>query len=128
MFPLALEVQGLGHQAFAGTALPVDGHVGVHVAEFLDHLEHPLHGRADPHQLFRLGLGPKPFVQVGHAVVEGPEFQGLLDMDLKLLQVQGFGQVHKGAPLHGAYRRTDAAMGGHHDHRHPGVQAADLLQ
>ena len=120
--PLAVVVQGLGHELLAGAGLAIDRDRQVGPHEPRQHAVDLLHGRraADERQL--LLLVARRFR--GGAIRRGRAQRPRDDGD-ELAQVEGLGQIFEGAPLGRPDRGEQGVLGAHHDDLQVGAQVAD---
>ncbi len=127
--PGAFVVNRLGDQLLAGAALPLDQDgAGIAAGDLFHHGQHVFHMPAaaddvgDPvfARLFGTQMGDLAFKLSG--------FEGLLDDDGELVEVEGLVDVVVGAHPHRLYRRLQHAEGGNHDDDDVNFQVLDPFQ
>ncbi len=114
--PPAGRVDRLGHQLLAGTALATDHHRHIVVRNGLDELPQPTHGRAVAHHRAERRAGAAGRAQ-GIAGAQAGAFQGAVDDQLQLVQIDRLDQVIHCAQAHGLHGLIDGTEGREHDHR-----------
>ena len=113
--PLAVLIDGAGHQFLSRARFPADEHGGVGRGHPPDRLVELLHGRAAPHDGVgrrhgRLGIqGEAAFHQPGR-------FQRLGDGLEHFRRFEGLQLVIEGPALRGLDGRVGRALAGHDDH------------
>ncbi len=128
--PRAALVDGPGDQVLAGAGLAEQQHVGLHLADALDHGGEALDRRGAPHQagagggLLGLQLGAQPAVLQAQATLLHAAAHHLH----QALGGEGLLQEVPGALAHRLHRGGDVAVAGDQDHRQVGVAAAHLAQ
>ncbi len=120
VFARAVMMQGPGDQFLAGSAFAVNQHRGGGGGHPFDHLAHGAHAGAFGHDAIQLlpvfKARLKTFV-LGDGIVI---FEGALNGQHQLVELERLGDVIKRTLFHGFDRRGDGAVGGEHDHAHVG--------
>ena len=115
-------VDGAGDQLLAGAGLAADQAGRVALGDLLHHRQHRLQraaGADDAVEVVDVLLG---VAQVLDLVLEAAVLEGLLDLELHLLDLERLLHVVEGADLHRLDRGVDRAERGHQDHRARRVQ------
>jgi len=121
-------VDGLGHELLAGTGFTGDEHRGAGGRGPGHHLQHPLHGLAPAHDVFRGEAVLERLAQHHVFALGRGEPGGLLHGEQQFVVGEGFGDVVEGAQAHGFHRALDAAEGGHDDDRDVGIIAFGVFE
>jgi hypothetical protein len=107
-------VDGAGGELLSGAARAVDQHRGARPRDLPNGLEDLLHALAAPEELAQalppLDLRP----QARDLVLEGAVIEELLDLDPQRVDLEGLGDVVRGAVLHRLHRGRDG-LGGRED-------------
>ena len=105
-------MQGFGHQLLAGPRRAVDENGDIGGREPADGAKHLLHGRR-PAEDFRLRKRSGAGLCIFHLNAgDGAPHHGH-----RFVDVEGFGQILKGAPMVGGHRAVEVGMGCHDDDR-----------
>jgi len=126
--PVAQSMDGPGRQVLARSRFSGDQHRHVGFGHHLDGLVHPPHAGAPAHQALKRFMLPKTPLEPEVFPQEPASFQRLLEGPHHRLVIEGLGDEIVGSLLDGLHGQLHAPVGGHHDHRKPGMLPADDLE
>ncbi len=104
-----------GDQLLTGTRLAADEHGRIALRHFLDDRQHRLQGAARADDAVEVVDVLLRVAEVFDLVLEAAVLEGLLDLELHLLDLERLLHVVEGADLHRLDRRVHGAEGGHED-------------
>ena len=122
--PLAVVIEGAGHQFLARAAFAQDQHVDVLRRDPADGLAHLLHDRTAADDAVGAVLGR----QHGRHAHQPGRLEGAVEDLAESLQIDRLDEVIEGAALHGLDGRLRGAVGRDEDDRPPRVAAVDLAE
>ncbi len=128
VFAGRVEVYGARDQVLTDAALSSQEHGGAGGTDAFDGGEDLLHGLAAADDVVELVAAAQLLFELAVLVAQGADFERLVDDLHQVFQRKRLEQEVRGAGLHGFDGGFHAAVGGHHDHGHLGVLAADLRQ
>ena len=122
--PVAVEVDGAGHQLLAGAALARDHDGGRAVGDLADGVEHLDHPAALADDVLEAVLGLELLPEVEVLVAELLALERVPDDEVDFVELERLGDVVVGAELHRLHRGLGRGHRGDHDDRGVG---GDLL-
>ena len=124
--PLALVMEGAGHQLLARAALPVDEHGGAGGRHLVHDAEDVVHGAVRAHDVVEAEAVAELLLQHPVLAHEAAPLQRALHHEQHLVALERLRQVVEGSLAHRLHRAVDRAVGGHQDHAEPGLDPEQL--